>query len=159
MAFVVTHQSHQNESIINIKAPPECTLRNESSQDRQSGSDQEDPGNNIDERADIRATSRLARERVVRRNKERWRHHRIVSVVIRVCTSKSNANRQTKQKNSAAVGNSQQGTMESTRSRMHGEKGASQKGCSRNQAACTYGQRAFQRAYPSNRGIVPNITR
>lgn len=93
---MMTYQSKQNERIVKIKAPPECTLRDKPSQDRQSGSDQENPSNHIDERTDIRAASGLARDRVMKRNKERWRHHRIVFVVIRSGTKKSSANRQKK---------------------------------------------------------------
>ena len=99
---MMTYQSKQNERIVKIKAPPECTLRDKPSQDRQSGSDQENPSNHIDERTDIRAASGLARDRVMRRGASPTAFppvpddHRIVFVVIRSGTKKSSANRQKK---------------------------------------------------------------
>lgn len=73
-----TYKGRDNKHIVNINAPPQCPLGDQSSENCQCGRNQQNPSNDIEEGADILTGSRLSWNGMVRRYKER--RHRIVFI-------------------------------------------------------------------------------
>jgi hypothetical protein len=72
------YQSCNNKGVVNIDSPPQRPFRDKPRKHGQCGCNQEDPSDDVDERAEIVPRSRFPRNEAMRKSKIRQYRHRIV---------------------------------------------------------------------------------